>query len=234
MKIVTIHQPNYLPWIGLFSKIKKSNQFVIADTFTIGDQSTVNRNKIRTNTGWMYLTIPLNHNIRGMRICDIPLPSDKSWQRNHWRSIYANYSRTAYFNDYKFFFENLYLKNFKYICEINLEIIDYLLKCFHIEVDMKRASNMDIDQSLAATDLIVEVLSKTRGDIYLSGPSGRDYMIFEKFTEHNIGLKFIKFIHPEYNQRYPGFVPNMSAIDLLFNTGPQAGTLIENAGNLEY
>ena len=51
--IVSIHQPNYLPWIGFFDKIKRSDVFVLLDDvqFPRGKKHFGHRNKIKTNAG---------------------------------------------------------------------------------------------------------------------------------------------------------------------------------------
>jgi hypothetical protein len=233
-KIVTMHQPNYLPWIGLFSKIRQCDCLILADTFVLGGQSALNRNKIRTNNGWNYLTVPIGRKAEGTRICDITLPTDNSWQKLHRNMIHDNYTKASFFSLYRDFFEELYRKDFRYLCQINEEIILYLLKCFEINVEVMKASEIPVDPSLEKTDLMIALLkSAQHADTYLSGPSGRNYLQFEKFPQNNIDLKFFKFNHPVYPQRYPGFEANMTAIDLLFNVGPEASKIIEASGSIE-
>jgi hypothetical protein len=231
--IVTIHQPNYLPWIGFFSKVSKSDCFVIADTFAYTKNSVVNRNKIRTGKGWSYLTIPLNREFYQSRICDVTLPLKKTWRENHWKSIYTNYKKAKFFDLNADFFEELYLKDYKYLWEINIEIIIYLLKCFQIEVEIIKSSGLDVDNDLRQTDALVAILKAVGARTYLSGPSGRSYLDYEKFPKNNLNLIFFYFQHPVYPQRYLGFEPNMSAIDLLFNMGPDASRIIASSGTIE-
>lgn len=231
--IVTMHQPNYLPWIGFFSKIAHSDCLIITDILQYTRHSVTNRNKVRTAEGSCYLTVPINKKFHGSRICDVPLPVDKTWQERHWRSIIHHYSKTRYFANYQDFFEKLYRKDFEYIWQINEEIILYLIQCFEIGTKVIKSSNMNVAPELEKTDLMIAMLEIVGADIYLSGPSGRDYLEQEKFPQHNIGLKFFKFQHPVYSQRYPGFQPNMAAIDLLFNMGPQASEIIRSSGGIE-
>jgi hypothetical protein len=231
--LVTMHQPNYLPWIGLFSKVKMCDCFVIMDTFQYTKDGVIHRNKIRTNTGTGYLTIPISKEFARAKIKDVELPSDKKWREIHWQTIYRNYIKTDFFRDYADFFEGLYHRDFHYLSEINMEIIRYLLKCFNINVEIIMASDLDIDQSLSHTDMIIAVLKNIEANSYLSGPSGKGYLEMEKFECSNLGCKFSNFTHPEYKQRYTGFEPNMAAIDLLFNMGPQSIDIINNSGRIE-
>jgi hypothetical protein len=232
-KIVTVHQPNYLPWIGLFSKIKQSDCLIIGDTYFLGGQSTLNRNKIRTKNGWNYLTIPIGHKNKNTRICDITMPIENSWQKFHWKMIHDNYTRSPFFNQHRGFFERLYKNNYSYIWQINEEIIAYLLDCFNIETEVVKASDINIDPSLEKTDLMIALLKSVGAHTYLSGPSGRKYLEVEKFAQNGINLKYFKFEHPTYKQRYPGFEPCMSAIDLLFNMGSESSKLIKISGSVE-
>jgi hypothetical protein len=64
---------------------------------------------------------------------------------------------------------------------------------------------------------ITEFNPKVGGDVYLSGPSGRNYLDLSLFKD--IKVDFLEFKHPIYKQCYKGFIPNMSAIDALFNLG---------------
>lgn len=232
MKIITIHQPNYLPWIGFFSKVSCSDGLILTDVHPFTKRSVTHRNKVRTNEGWNYLTIPINKSYYDMRILDVELPADRAWMAQHWRTIRQNYIKTAYFNLYQGFFEELYKSDMKYLWQINEAIITYLLKCFEIRVPVIKASELGLDHELKKTDLLINILKNAGADIYLSGPSGRNYLELDKFPRNNIGLKFFKFQHPVYEQRYPGFEPEMSAIDLLFNLGPQASQSLKVSGSI--
>ncbi|MBN1600767.1 MAG: WbqC family protein [Chitinispirillaceae bacterium] len=232
-KTATAHQPNYLPWIGLFSKIKQSDCFVIADIFEMGNHSVFNKNKVRTNDGWLYLTVPVSHRMESRQISDVMLPADNNWKTQHWQTIYRNYAKTRYFKQYGDFFNDLYKKEFTYLWEVNIEIIRYLMRCFNIEVEILKASEMDVGQKPSATDSIIAFMKKAGADTYLSGPSGKNYLETQKFESSDISLKYFSFEHPVYRQRYEGFEYNMSAIDLLFNTGPEAENIITASGSIE-
>ena len=91
---------------------------------------------------------------------------------------------------------------------------------------------MNLDKKLRTTDFIIAMMKASGSDVYLSGPSGRDYLETNKFAQNNLVLKFFRFEHPIYKQRYPGFESNMSALDLLFNMGPEASEIIKTSGSI--
>ena len=57
--IVSIHQPEHLPWPGLISKASKSEIFVILDSVAFRKNYFQNRNAIHSQTGRKWLTIPV-------------------------------------------------------------------------------------------------------------------------------------------------------------------------------
>ena len=75
---VSIHQPNYIPWIGYFDKMSKSDVFVFLDSVEYSSGSVINRNKIRNATGWNWLTVPINKKDTFKPICDVGF-ADTKW-----------------------------------------------------------------------------------------------------------------------------------------------------------
>lgn len=228
-----MHQPNYLPWLGLFGKVALADTFIIYDTAQYTANSVINRNKVRTPNGWCYLTVPVNRRYYESRIMDVPMPDDRKWQEVHWKTISQNYAKTAFFREYQAFFQSLYQDKLEYLWQLNEKILLFLLECLGIKVEVLKASQLRVSPELKKTDAIIACMKSAGAGVYLSGPSGRAYLEPEKFLQNNIGLKFFKFQHPVYQQRYPGFEPNLSAIDLLFMMGPKAGEIIRSSGRIE-
>ena len=56
---LSCHQPQYLPWLGYFDKINKSDIFVFLDDVQYKKREFQNRNKIRNSTGEEWLTVPV-------------------------------------------------------------------------------------------------------------------------------------------------------------------------------
>jgi len=233
--ILSVHQPQYIPWLGYFDKIDTSNYFVFLDSVQYKPREYQNRNKIRTKDGWMWLTVPvISRGLGRQKICDVKIDNDSDWQRRHWKSLKVWYGRAKFFKDHFSFFEDVYTRSWGKLIDLNIHIIKYLLKELKIETSLYYESEIDI--SSQGTDRIIEICKKLNADIYLSGIGGRDYLEEGKFVQAGIKLEYQNFIHPVYRQQYmkgtDSFLPYMSALDLLFNEGEKSIGILR--GGLKY
>lgn len=226
------HQPNYLPYLGFFHKLLRADRFVIVDNVQFvkrGRFGWIHRNRILTNAGPQWLTVPVltkgkfDQTIRETRV-DRKLP----WARKHWKAIEIHYGKTPHFARYAPPFAAVYTggREWDSLAELNEVLIRALLTAFGIDVPVARASDLGV--SGKATDYVIDLCRKTGADAYLSGVHGRDYLDVPRFAEAGIGLRFQEFAHPRYPQAYPGpFTPNLAALDLLFNCGPESRAILE-------
>jgi len=231
-RTVAIHQPNYLPWIGFFQKIALADIFVMLDIVQFSKDSFTQRTRIRTKNGWMWLTIPIKRMHYFKPIREIPLPSDEKWMKKHETAMVSNYAKAPYYD--KNFIEEYYRSGFTKLQEFNEFGILYLKNKLGIKTKVVRASELGINEkSLKSTELLVEIVKLLGGGVYISGMGGRKYMEEEKFKKEGIEVKYFEFKTFEYPQRWEGFEPFMSAIDLLFNVGSErARELIKGGANL--
>ncbi len=226
-KTVTIHQPTYLPYVGFFNKIKKSDIFILFDTAQYVKNQFINRNKIKSKNGSVWLTIPIENNKSYLKpIKDVLLPKNEKWKEKHWKSILQNYSQTEYFEKHKTYFEKIYNKKWTKLVDINTEIIDYLMGEFNLNKKTLFASEILSKNKKNATDILIELVENVDGNKYLSGPSGKQYLELSKFKDAGIEVEFQQFEHPIYKQKYNGFETNMAAIDLLFNEGQNSKNIL--------
>ena len=216
--IVSIHQPNYLPYLGFFDKIKSSDVFIVHDDAQFSKTQFQHRNKIRIFHGWKWLTVPVREKcipINKIRIKNNKEKNRPLWNVYHFREIRANYAKTKYFPEHEDELKKIYENKYERLIDLNMELIKFLLKAFDIDVEIIYASNFGFKST--KTQKIVDLVNAVGGDIYISGSGGKNYLdlsIIEDFE-----VIFQDFKHPVYPQRYPGFEPNMAAIDALFNLG---------------
>ncbi len=229
--IAAVHQPHYLPWLGYFDKIRESDVFVFLDNVQYKRREYQNRNKIRTKDGWIWLTVPVvTKGLRDQPVRDVRIDNERNWQEMHWRSMAACYGRTGFFRNHVSFFEEVYTgKTWERLVDLNVRVIEYILEALGIDTPLRFES--EIGTSTKSTERIIEICKKVGADTYLSGTGGRSYMKEERFDQEGIELRYQSFDHPVYTQCFARdknyFLPNMAAIDLLFNEGEKSGEILK-------
>lgn len=218
--IIAIHQPNYIPYLGFFDKMKQSDTFVIYDDAQFNKEDFQHRNKIRIHRGWKWLTVPVEK--KRIPIKDIPIRNDLMikdmvWQEVHLKEIQDNYKDVSYYSLYKDDLEAIYTDKYDKLIDLNINLINFLKNVFNINTKSIFASELGFTSR--STERLVDIVDALGGDVYLSGPAGRNYLDVSLFESRGIRVEFQNFKHPVYKQRYDGFIPNMSAIDTLFNIG---------------
>lgn len=224
--IVCITQPTYLPWLGFFDKLVHSDIVIFYDNaqFVKRGKTFHNRNKIRTPNGWMWLTIPVIAPL-GIKIKDVRINNTLNWREKHWKSIVHSYKKAKFFDQYEYIFEEIYSKDWEYLCDFNLSIIRKIIKILGIRIDVMLASELG-ETNLSATDELLWYCKKVSATTYLSGAFGKNYLELDKFANENIKVGFQDYKHPEYKQLYKQFEPFMSVIDLIFNHGPNSLSIL--------
>lgn len=217
--IVGIHQPNYLPWLGYFYKIAKSDVFVFLDNVPYTKNSIINRNKIKTQHGAMWLTVSvLTKGRYGQLINEVEINNNIHWSKTHWKTICTNYVKAPYFQEYMSLFESVYQREWRKIADLNETLIRLICEILSIKsVKVIRASELDV--SGKSTELLINICKAVGADTYLSGFGGKKYMDEKLFEKNGIKLKYYEVQHPIYKQLWADFIPNLSVIDLLFNEG---------------
>lgn len=228
--IVSVHQPQYLPWLGFFDKIDKSDCFVFLDNVQYKKREFQNRNKIRTKNDWIWLTVPVESKGKyTQKIKEVSLDNNSDWQKNHLKNIKIHYSHAKYFKDYIGFFEKLYAQKWLNLIDLNVHIIRFILLDLKINKDIYFESELNI--SGEKTERIINICKKLNADTYLSGAGGKDYLDSQAFKKESIKLVYQDFKHPEYEQCYKPFIPFMSVIDLLLNQGKNSLSLLRGEVN---
>ena len=218
--IITVHQPNYLPYLGFFDKMKQSDIFVIYDDAQFNKEEFQHRNKIRIYYGWKYLTVTVEKKripIKDIKIRNELLIKGITWQEAHLKEIRDNYNDAPYYASYEDRLEAIYTDKYDKLIDLNMNIINFLEDAFDIKTKIIFASELGFTSQ--STERLADITDALGGDVYLSGTAGRDYLDVSLFESRGINVEFQDFIHPVYKQRYDGFMPNMSAIDALFNVG---------------
>ncbi len=219
-KKVAIVQSNYIPWKGYFDLINVVDEFILYDDVQYTKNDWRNRNKIKTENGLLWLTIPVRYEYP-QTIKDTKISYVK-WNIKHWKTICQYYSKAKYFTDYKDYFEELYLEsNEIYLRQINYRFLSKI--CELLGIKTKISWSMDYELKKGRMVRLIDLLKQAGATEYISGPAAKGYINEALFSAEGMLLKYMDYSgYPEYNQLFPPFEHAVSIIDLIFNEGPDA------------
>lgn len=215
---VSIHQPQYIPWIPYFLKIREADIFVILDTVDFSKNGVQNRNVIKTPSGKLWLTIPVKNKL-GIPINQIEF-ADDFWIKKHVKSIFGNYKKSKYFEpfftDFVSEIENKNVSFYELVTNITILILKYL----NIKTKVLTASDLKVKGN--SSTLILNINKQLNATEYISGIGGKNYLNEEEFRKEKIKIRYLEPQKPrEYTQLFPkqGFFSDLSALDIIFNCG---------------
>ena len=216
--IVSIHQPDYLPWLGLYYKMAHSDIFVYLDDAQYSNEADHNANKIKTSQGEQKLKVPVEQHL-GDLILNVRTRDELNWKEKHLKALVMNYSKAPFFNVVYPKLEKIILEHHGSIADLNIKINEYICAGFGIKTKIIRSSELNI--TTTREKRVIDICLKLGGDEYLSGNGARAYQVEEHFISSGIKLTYIDYKPIEYNQLWPkiGFIPCLSAIDYIFNCG---------------
>ena len=168
--IVSIHQPQFLPWLGYFDKIASSDIFILLDNVQFKKNEWQNRNKIRTPQGWQWLTVPVLHNF-GQKISEVKINNQIKWKDNHLKTLELNYKKSPFFGKYFPFFEELYRQEWECLADINIFVIQKMVDLLGIKTKIVKSSDYQATED--NTQRLIDLCKLLKGDQYLSGEMGQ-------------------------------------------------------------
>jgi len=225
--MVAAHQPGYLPWLGWFDKVARADLFVLLDDVQYEHQNFQNRNRFKVNNGVCWLTVPVEHRgrderVREKRIAAQP-PSRNHWQRRTLRTLALHYGRAPHYRRYADELEEVFHRRWERLFDLDLHLIRLCLRWLGIAKTVVLSS--EIGARGQKTDLIRDICRRTGARFYYSGCGGsRAYLDVDALRGDGVETVWQRYAHPVYPQRYPalGFVPRLSALDLILNCGPES------------
>lgn len=231
--IAGLHQPNFLPYLGFFDKMLKSDIFVIRDEVLFVEKDFHQRNKIRINSNdnqnnpqFKWLKVPVVNKmdfIKNIIIKKEAIREKMPWHKRILHDIKSSYEGAEHFSEFFPEVEKIFDNSDEKLISLNMKIINFLKNAFGIKTKVIMASELGLkpphyEKSDASED-IINICKKINANTYLSGDGGKNYLNLEPFKKEGIELIFQEYKHPVYPQRYPKFLPYMSAIDALFCLG---------------
>lgn len=222
-KKVAIVQSNYIPWKGYFDLINMADEFILYDSVQYTRRDWRNRNKIKTQKGATWITIPVEVKGKYFQSINETKISDSQWNERHWQLLIHNYSKAKYFKNFKDIFREAYEKNKSpYLSQVNYNFIKIICGILEIKTKISWSTDFKVTEE-GKTEKLLYLCKQAGASEYISGPSAKDYLDPHLFSKEKIKLTFIDYSeYLQYNQFFAPFEHSVTILDLLFNEGPNA------------
>ena len=218
IKKVAVLQSNYLPWKGYFDLINDVDLCIFYDEVQFTKNDWRNRNKIKTEKGLKWISVPVGQSI-SRKVNEVEMV-DSKWQRSHWDTIKQVYGSAAGFSMLEPFLKEVYLeKKWEKLSELNQTLIKRIAREF-LSIETEFVDSTDFPSQGTGIEKLLDLLQSAKATHYFSGPAGLNYFNPKDFENRAIKLIIKDYEgYPEYPQDYPPFVHGVSIVDLLAHCG---------------
>ena len=223
MTILAIHQPNYLPWLGYFSKIARADVFVFLESAQFSKGGYTNRVQIALGGQARWLTVPVSFRF-GDLVAEVKTVNPE-WVDSHLSTLKTAYANTPFgskiWRDIEDLFDRIPTLNLAAVNRCLIERIARRLALttkFICDHDILPA-NGTADEARGDDRLVALCREFAPDAIYLSGRGGASYQHPDKFEAAGISLQYNTFVSTPYPQTAEGFLPGLSILDAVFNIG---------------
>ena len=183
--IVAVHQPQYLPWLGYFDKMRRADVFCYLDDVQYKKNEWQNRNRIKTAQGWQWLTVPVRYRFPE-KINEVTINNTAGWQKKHLLALVTNYSRAPFYESYRAIFEDTFSREWKFISELNIHLLEHLRAALQID-EKPTVISSDLDLREEPTNRLIDICKVVGADTYLAGKDGANYMDLKRFETRKSG-----------------------------------------------
>jgi hypothetical protein len=197
----------YLPPVQYFSKLIKYDEIFIEAHGNFIKQTYRNRCNIYGANGILALSIPVKKNNPKTKIKDIAIDYDTNWRKMHWKSIESAYRSSAFFEFYADYLAPFYHTKYQFLIDFNHDLMKMLAEQLEIDIHISYTKEYNFPEEFDFDDFRDVIHPKEK----INDPDFKVKEYFQVFSDKH------------------GFISNLSILDLLFNTGPEALEYLKNS-----
>lgn len=192
--IVTAHQPNYLPGMSVIMKAARSDAVIWLDEVQYSHGGWSNRNKMPDGS---WLTIPVERRTDMGPFNRVRISEHGGWRYDHCKALEQHYNTEAVSQ----LTQEIH-RPYRLLIGLNLACLRILMDgidCawhFQSHLDGGHAVWAVSEQSYELrpiSERLAMMVAELGGSVYLSGPSGRNYLDERPFGERNIKVEYFSW-----------------------------------------
>jgi len=218
--ILTSHQPDFLPYMGVVYKAAMCDTLVFSDDVLYSKKGMHNWNRIKAPGAAQRLTIPV-HAHHNLRLCEVTVSDVRRSLTMAIKTIDQNYRKAPHYDEGASILSEIIRLSERQrldMTELNLSLTLPILERFGIRPTVLVASE-DLHLAGQKDERIFQMCEELGADTYISGTGAADYHRPEEFQLRGIDLIYSEYRPPVYPQLHGPFIGNLSMIDYIFNCG---------------
>lgn len=187
---IAAHQPNYLPNLAFFNKMKLSDLFVVITNIQFSKhEGWQQRHKIVNQNKDMWLTVPV-FGSQNQKIKQVIINNQLSWRKKHQRTMEIVYAKSKG-NKFIPTISSIYQKSWNRLVDLNFTLIT----AFREILGIKTKVILDEDVYGVKHTLLMNICKKYGGRVYLSGVGAKTYLDKDRLRDikrSGIDHRFVK------------------------------------------
>lgn len=225
-------QPYFFPYIGYYSLIKHTDQFILFDTVQFIRHGWIERNRVLKPTeGWQYIAVPLEKKSLTTPIKETKIRNLEDWRDKINRQLEHYKKRAPHYRAAIEVINAAINIDTDSIVVLNANILTKTCEYIGIPLKLRIFSEMglDVGDGHGAGEWALYISKAISASEYINPIGGRDIFQADQFRAAGITLSFIENNLPQYSQKRPTFEPGLSIVDvMMFNDVPQIIQLIDD------
>ena len=212
--MTAVRPPEYFPRLEYCALMLAAERFVVADTFPFSRQSWHNRTRIRTpdEQGRQWLTVPRKHGTTDKALNALELDASTPWARTHQRALHVNYNMAPFYERYAEEIGALLGESYSSLGALTVATVKW------VHERIGAPSELLVASELPGEEYTLEGVWNAIGgfDTLITLPESS-----ERDTRNlpDVKVETFHFTEQPRTQNFPGFVPGLSVLDMLFNQG---------------
>ncbi|HEY4654525.1 MAG TPA: WbqC family protein [Cyclobacteriaceae bacterium] len=198
-------ETQYLPPVSYFIQLQPFDKVVIEKHEYYVKQSYRNRCCINTARGTDRLVVPVAARHGKIVIADVRIDYSQKWLNRHWRAIQSAYGKAPFFEFYGAGLHEVLFRRNRFLYDLNMQLLSLCLKWLRLEIPITESTGYEKETPGSIIDLRNTIKAKKSAEC----------------AESNFPVIYTQVFGSK-------FAPDLSVVDLVFCTGPDAGLLVQS------
>ncbi len=231
-KKLAIMQPYFLPYLGYYSLIKSTDEFVINDEVQMINKGWIERNRIlKQQGGWHYIRVPLVRHSHTAKIETIQIRNNENWKEKILAQLQHYKRKAPYYRQVLDLLRGVFSNDFKTITALNINLLKTTCDYIGIDFNYNILSELKLNLSNVsnADEGALDVCKKLGYNHYINPILGKQFYDVKKYLDNGVKINFLRIRSQKYDQGSKKFTDSLSIIDvLMFNSPSEIVKRLEN------